>query len=110
MNACRPIPVSTIDWDYAYLIEVRALGDSATLLCGTEADFPEFEVACTALDALAPFAELHAAWRRTPAAVTPPLIPYTRERSGRRTFCTRGAAHDYPFLDSGDSSNLSEFG
>lgn len=110
MNACRPIPVSTIDWDYAYLIDLRAQGDSATLVCGSEADSPEFEVVCTALDALAPFAELHTAWRQTPAAVAPPLIPYTRERSGRRTFCTRGATHDYPFLDSGDSPNLSEIG
>ena len=110
MNACRPIPVSTIDWDYAYLIDLRAQGDSATLICGSEADSPEFEVVCTALDALAPFAELHTAWRQTPAAVAPPLIPYTRERSGRRTFCTRGATHDYPFLDSGDSPNLSEIG
>lgn len=100
MSTCRPIPVRTIDWDYAYLIEVRAQGDSATLVCGTEADTPEFEVACDSLDALAPFAELHAAWLLTPSAVEPPLIPFNQTGSGRRIFSTDGAHHDYPYAAS----------
>lgn len=96
MSTCRPFPVRTIDWDYAYLIEVRAQGDSATLVCGTEADIPEFEVACDTLELLAPFAEIHAAWRLNPAAVEPPLIPFTRTGLGQRIFSSEGARHDYP--------------
>jgi hypothetical protein len=88
------IPVLTITWDYAYLIEVHVQGDTATLTCGTEADFPEFEVTCDALDALAPYLEIHSAWRAFPAGVEPPLIPYVQERTGRSTFSTEGAGYD----------------
>lgn len=97
MSIRRPSPVSTIDWDYAYLIDVRAQGDSATLVCGTEADTPEFEVVCDTLDLLAPFAEIHATWRLDPAAVEPPLIPFTRTGLGQRVFSPEGARHDYPY-------------
>ena len=86
----------TIAWDYAYLIDLQAAGEGAVLLCGHVADTPEFEVECTSPTALAPYLEIHKAWRSTPDAVEPPLIPFIQTGSGRRAFSTEGAKYDYP--------------
>ncbi len=94
LSTRSPIPIRTITWDYAYLLEVQVQGDSAILTCGTEADFADFEVTCDALDALAPYLEIHSAWRAFPAGVEPPLIPYVQKRTGRSTFSTEGASYD----------------
>lgn len=96
MNARRPIAVSAIAWDYVYLIDLRAEGDRAVLHCGTVADSPEFEVDCPSLSALEPYLEIHRAWRATPNAVEPPLIPAISTGSGRRTFSSEGANYDFP--------------
>ena len=95
VSTVSPKPARTISWGYAYLLDAKAQGDSATLTCGTEADFPEFEVTCDALDALRPYLEILGAWRAFPAGVEPPLIPYVQDRTGCHSFSTEGARYDF---------------
>ena len=100
-------PSAPIHWSYLPLRQATDIAPALPLLAEEDAYGPARFVLCAAQNrrVLEPYLQQLRSWQTDPLTHPQPVIPVTTDSNGLAWFSPEGALHDFPELDSRDSSS-----